>query len=82
MPIRSRDLAEGMGRSMPWARARLARMVEAGWLIQHGRTRAATYVAAERLTSLDLRLPDRIRRYDGGLSLDDGDGVAPSAPDA
>lgn len=74
MPIRSRDLAEGMRRSMPWARARLAQMVEAGWLIQRGRTRAASYVAGERLTSLDLRLPDLIRRYDAGLSLEDGDG--------
>lgn len=82
MPIRSRDLAAAMGRSMPWARARLARMVEAGWLIRRGRTRAATYVAAELLTSFDLRLPDRIRRYDGGLTLDDGDGLAPGAPDA
>ncbi len=74
IPIRSRDLAEGMRRSMPWARARLAKMVEAGWLIQRGRTRSASYVAAERLTSLDLRLPDLIRRYDAGLSLEDGDG--------
>ena len=70
IPIRTRDLARAFQRSMPWARARLAQMVAAGWLRQIGRTRAASYVATDRLVDMGLRMPELIRRYDLGLSLD------------
>lgn len=72
VPIRTRSVAEAFGRSMPWARARLSQMVTAGWLRQIGRTRAASYVASDRLIALDLTLPDLIRRYDSGSSLEAG----------
>lgn len=72
MPVRTRTVAEAFGRSMPWARARLSQMVAAGWLRQIGRTRAASYIATDRLTSLSLMLPDLIRRYDTGASLEAG----------
>jgi Fic family protein len=70
VPIRTRDLARAYQRSMPWARARLAQMVQEGWLRQIGRTRAAAYVASDRLTGLSLRMPELLRRYDLGLSLE------------
>lgn len=70
VPIRTRDVARAFQRSMPWARARLAQMVEQGWLRQIGRTRAASYVASTRLSDLSLRMPELIRRYDHGLSLE------------
>jgi len=70
MPIRTRDVAGAFQRSMPWARARLAQMVAQGWLRQSGRTRAASYVATDRLVDMGLRMPDLMRRYDLGLSLD------------
>ena len=70
IPIRTRDVARAFHRSMPWARARLAQMVEHGWLRQLGRTRGASYVAADRLTAMGLRMPELIRRYDLGLALD------------
>jgi hypothetical protein len=74
VPIRTRSVADAFGRSMPWARARLAQIVTAGWLVQLGRTRAASYVASDRLDAMDLWLPDLIRRYDLGLDPMDGDG--------
>ena len=70
IPVRTRDLARAFQRSMPWARARLAQMVAAGWLRQIGRTRAASYVATNRLVDIGLRMPELIRRYDLGLSLE------------
>ena len=70
IPIRTRDVARAFQRSMPWARARLAQMVSAGWLRQIGRTRAASYVATDRLVGMGLRMPELIRRYDLGLSLE------------
>jgi len=70
VPIRTRDVARAFQRSMPWARARLAQMVEAGWLRQIGRTRAASYVATDRLANMGLRMPEYIRRYDLGLNLE------------
>jgi hypothetical protein len=70
LPVRSRAVADAFGRSMPWARARLAQMAAAGWLDQVGRTRGTSYRASDRLTTLDLSLPDVIRRYDLGLSPD------------
>ena len=70
VPIRTRAVARAFDRSMPWARARLARMIEEGWLRQLGRTRAASYVATDRLTEMRLRMPELIRRYDLGLGLD------------
>lgn len=78
VPIRTRSVADAFGRSMPWARARLAQIVTAGWLVQLGRTRAASYVAADRLDAMDLWLPDLIRRYDLGLGpMDRDDGRRP-----
>lgn len=70
VPIRTRDVARAFQRSMPWARARLAQMVTAGWLRQIGRTRAASYIATDRLVGMGLRMPELIRRYDLGLSLE------------
>jgi Uncharacterized conserved protein len=73
VPIRTRSVADVFGRSMPWARARLAQIAMAGWLVQLGRTRATSYVASDRLTVMDLWLPDLIRRYDLGLGPADRD---------
>lgn len=70
VPIRTRDVARAFQRSMPWARARLAHMVATGWLRHVGRTRRASYVATDRLISLDLMLPNVIRQYDTGASPD------------
>lgn len=70
LPVRTRDVALAFQRSMPWARARLAQMVAAGWIQQIGRTRSASHIATDRLTRMGLRMPELIRRYDLGLSLE------------
>lgn len=71
IPIRTRELAAGLGRSMPWARARLSAMAASGWLTQVGRTRGTSYVAGDRLRTLDLQLPDLLMRFEQGQRLDD-----------
>lgn len=81
IPVTTRELAAGFGRSMPWARARLAAMARSGWLAQVGRTRGTSYVAGDRLRALDLRLPDLLMRFEQGQRLSDrpdGDSVSSS----
>jgi hypothetical protein len=77
MPIRTREVATGFGRSMPWARGRLAAMARTGWLEQVGRTRGTSYVAGERLSALDLGLPELLDRYAQGRRLDGSDEQEP-----
>ena len=73
-PIRTRQVAGALHRSMPNARALLGAMNGAGWLRREGRTRGAVYHPGERLLALDLRTPVIVERYVHGdtLGLDGG----------
>jgi Mn-dependent DtxR family transcriptional regulator len=58
-----------MDRSMPTARAMLARMEREGWLIHRGRTRGASYEPGPRLCALTLRTPELVQDYVRGHTL-------------
>jgi Fic family protein len=64
--IRTSEVADFFGRSLPWARSQLNRMVEAGWLRQEGRTRAAHWLASDMLRGLDLRVPALLEQLERG----------------
>lgn len=55
--LRTARLAQMTGRSMPAARAELARMARAGWLEPRGATRGRWHAPSERLAALPLRVP-------------------------
>jgi len=68
-PIRTREIAEFYERSLPWARAFLNRLVEAGWIRQVGRTRASQWLPTQQLMDLDLRFPALLQMYERGQTL-------------
>jgi Fic family protein len=68
-PLRTRIVADQMDRSMPTARAMLARMEREGWLIHRGRTRGASYGPGPRLCALTLRTPELVQDYVRGHTL-------------
>jgi fido (protein-threonine AMPylation protein) len=68
-PIRTRFIAEVIGRSMPTARSVLGEMTRAGWLIARGERRGRFYEAGPRLHALPLRSPEIVARYVGGQTL-------------
>ena len=72
-PIRTREVADALHRSMPTARALLGAMTAARWLRREGRTRGARYHPGPRLLELDLRTPVIVDRFVNGgtLGLDD-----------
>jgi hypothetical protein len=57
------------GRSAPAARAMLARIVDRGWLVPHGRTRGRWYAPSERLDGLPFRVPALMRHLADGAQL-------------
>jgi Fic family protein len=67
--LRTALLAELTGRSMPAARAELARLVRAGWLEPHGVTRGRWYAPSERLTRLRLHVPELMSLLAAGEQL-------------
>lgn len=67
--VRSRDVADFFGRSLPWARALLNELVTAGWLRQEGRTRGSRWLPEPRLARLGLRVPDLIQRHETGQTF-------------
>jgi Fic family protein len=67
--MRTAALAALTGRSMPAARAELARMARAGWLEPHGATRGRWYAPTERLTALPVRVPVLMRLLAAGDPL-------------
>ena len=68
-PLRTRSVADAIGRAMPTARALLNAMTRAGWLEMRGRTRGAAYYPGARTRRLALRSPEIVRRYVQGLTL-------------
>ena len=68
-PIRTREVADIYERSLPWARARLNEMEQAGWIRHEGRTRATRWYPTDRLMSLGLRIPELLHRYEQGMTL-------------
>lgn len=68
-PLRTRSVADAIGRAMPTARALLNAMTRAGWLEMRGRTRGAAYYPGARTRRLALRSPEIVRRYVHGLTL-------------
>jgi hypothetical protein len=67
--VRTDRVATMLNRSAPAARALLGRMVEAGWLSAHGRTRGRWYAPSARLEALPLRVPVLMRRLAAGDAL-------------
>ena len=67
--LRTDRVATMTGRSAPAARALLARMVDGGWLVPHGRTRGRWYAPSERLAALSLRVPTLMRYLADGAQL-------------
>jgi len=67
--LRTALLAELTGRSMPAARAELARLVRAGWLEPRGVTRGRWYAPSERLTGLRLHVPELMSLLAAGEQL-------------
>jgi len=55
--LRTERVATMTGRSSPAARALLARIVDRGWLVPHGRTRGRWYAPSDALGALPLRVP-------------------------
>jgi hypothetical protein len=73
--LRTAQLADLTGRSMPAARAELGRMSRAGWLEPRGATRGRWYAPAERLAGLPLRVPELVRLMAAGAQLEMFEGV-------
>lgn len=67
--LRTARLAQLTGRSLPAARAELARMTRAGWLNPQGATRGRWYAPSERLAALPLRVPDLMLLLAAGEQL-------------
>lgn len=67
--LRTARLAQMTGRSLPAARAELARMTRAGWLDPHGATRGRWYAPSARLSAVQLRVPELMRRLAAGEQL-------------
>jgi Fic family protein len=67
--LRTAALAEYTGRSLPAARAELARLTRAGWLEPRGVTRGRWYAPAPRLDSVLLRVPQLMTLLAGGDQL-------------
>lgn len=67
--MRTAQLADLTGRSMPAARAELARIAGAGWLESHGATRGRWYGPSERLLAIPLRVPELMRHLARGEQL-------------
>lgn len=68
-PLRTREVASALHRSMPNARALLGAMTTAGWLRREGRTRGATYFPGARLLELRLRTPAIVNQFVNGDTL-------------
>ena len=68
-PIRTRQVAENISRTMPTARTMLSAMTSEGWLERHGRRRGTFYQAGPRLQALSLRTPEIVRQYVEGQTL-------------
>jgi hypothetical protein len=67
--LRTERVAAMIGRSAPAARAMLARIVDRGWLVPHGRTRGRWYAPSERLDGLQLRVPTLMHHLADGAPL-------------
>jgi hypothetical protein len=67
--IRTDRVAVMTNRSSPAARVLLGRIVDAGWLTAHGRTRGRWYAPSPRLESLSLRVPILMRHLAAGDPL-------------
>lgn len=67
--LRTAQLADLTNRSAPAARAELGRMSRAGWLEPRGTTRGRWYAPSERLTALQIRVPDLMRHLATGDEL-------------
>jgi len=81
--LRTERVATMTGRSAPAARALLARIVDRGWLVPHGRTRGRWYAPSARLDGLPLRVPALMRHLANGAELamfDDRTAPSPTVP--
>lgn len=67
--LRTRLLAQLTSRSTAAARADLARMTRAGWLVARGATRGRWYAPSERLEALPLRVPSLMGHLARGEQL-------------
>lgn len=67
--MRTATLSSLTGRSMPAARAELARIARAGWLEPHGATRGRWYAPTARLDAVPLRVPELMRLLAAGDQL-------------
>ena len=67
--LRTTQLSQMTGRSMPAARAELGRMARAGWLEARGATRGRWYAPSATLAELPLRVPELVRLMAAGEQL-------------
>lgn len=78
-PVRTTWIASNLNLSPGRARAMLAEMVQAGWLLPIGERRGRRYRPAQRLLALPLRTPELMARMRGA---DAGDHTGGSADEA
>jgi Fic family protein len=62
-PFVTRQIAEAYSNSPSAARALIARLIDAGWIVPHGVTRGRHYVGTDRVRALQLRGPELMERW-------------------